>query len=306
MSRNFAHLLMLVSALIWGTTFIAQTTGMNTLGPLSFTGARYWIGFVAILPFALFEMRKTKLLTVMADDKRVFHAALGLGLLMFGGIALQQTALLYTKVANAAFLTALYVPFVPLITWLINRSPVTLPIWIAVMLSLIGSYLLSGGGHFDAQMADILVAIGALFWAGHIILIGYVTKLVDAPLQLALLQNIVCASLASVGALAIENPAFVDFLPAWQELIYAGAISVGIAYTLQLVAQRYAHATTSAFLLSLEAVFAVIAGWMFLSQQISLTGMIGCSLIFCAVLLADVLPASWRERITKLSPFSKG
>ena len=139
MSRNFAHLLMLVSALIWGTTFIAQTTGMNTLGPLSFTGARYWIGVIVILPLALFEMRKTKLLSVMAQDKRVFNAALGLGVLMFGGIALQQTALLYTKVANAAFLTALYVPFVPLITWLINRSPVTLPIWIAVFLSLIGS-----------------------------------------------------------------------------------------------------------------------------------------------------------------------
>ena len=305
MSRNFAHLLMLVSALIWGTTFIAQTTGMNTLGPLSFTGARYWIGVIVILPLALLEMRKTKLLSVIAQDKRVFNAALGLGVLMFGGIALQQTALLYTKVANAAFLTALYVPFVPLITWLINRSPVTLPIWIAVFLSLIGSYLLSGGGHFDAQIADILVAIGALFWAGHIILIGYVTKLVDAPLQLALLQNIVCATLASIGAYAIESPAFVDFLPAWQELVYAGAISVGIAYTLQLVAQRHAHATTSAFLLSLEAVFAVIAGWMFLSQAISITGLIGCSLIFCAVLLADVLPESWRDNVIKRLGFSK-
>ena len=297
MSKTFAHFLMLLAALIWGTTFIAQTTGMDTLGPLSFTGARYWIGFVVILPLAFWELRKTNLPMICQQNKTVLWGVLGLGVLMFGGIALQQTALLYTKVANAAFLTALYVPFVPLITWVINRAPITVPIWVAVALSISGSYLLSGNDGYDAQMADILVAIGALFWAGHIILIGTVTKLVDAPFQLAACQNIVCALLASCGAFFIEAPALADFLPAWRELFYAGAISVGIAYTLQLVAQRYAHSTTAAFLLSLEAVFAVIAGRLFLAEQISLSGFIGCILIFCAVLLADVLPDSWRLMI---------
>ena len=290
---------MLLAALIWGTTFIAQTTGMDTLGPLSFTGARYIIGMVVMLPLALWEAKRSSLYQEARANPRLLKGAILLGVLMFGGIALQQTALLYTKVANAAFLTALYVPAVPLMTWLLTRQSVGLPIWLAVLLSLGGSYLLSGNASFDAQFADGLVAIGALFWAAHIIAIGFVTRMIDAPLQLAFVQNAVCALLASLGALAFEAPAVGDFLPVWQELFYAGAISVGIAYTLQLVAQRHANATTAAFLLSLEAVFAAIAGWMFLSQNLSMLGLLGCLMIFCAVLLADVLPRSWFTRASQ-------
>lgn len=287
---------MLIAALIWGTTFIAQTTGMDTIGPLSFTGARYVIGMVVMLPLALWESRRVSLYREAKANPRLLKGAILLGILMFGGIGLQQTALLYTKVANAAFLTALYVPFVPLMSWVLTRESVGLPIWFAVLLSLGGSYLLSGNAGFDAQLADGLVAIGALFWAAHIIAIGFVTRLVDAPLQLAFVQNGVCAALASCGAAIFEAPDFVDFVPVWQELVYAGAISVGIAYTLQLVAQRHANVTAAAFLLSLEAVFAAIAGWLFLSQHLSLNGLMGCVMIFCAVLIADVLPRSWFRR----------
>ena len=296
MTKTSANFLMLIVALIWGTTFIAQTTGMDTIGPLSFTGARYAIGMAVMAPLAYWEMRRSSLYTQAKNNPRILQGALLLGVLMFGGIALQQTALLYTKVANAAFLTALYVPFVPLLTWVINRSPVTLPIWIAVILSLSGSYLLSGGEGYDAQFADILVAIGALFWAGHIIAIGFVTRLVDAPLQLAFVQNAVCCLLASIAAVIFEAPGLADFLPVWQELVYAGAISVGIAYTLQLVAQRHANTTAAAFIMSLEAVFAVIAGWLLLSQSLTWLAIIGCIMIFLAVLLADVMPKSWIYR----------
>ena len=296
MRKSTANSLMLLAALIWGTTFIAQTTGMDTLGPLSFTGARYLIGMVIMLPLALWEAQKTSLYQGAKANPRLFKGALLLGVLMFGGIGLQQTALLYTKVANAAFLTALYVPFVPLMSWLLTRQAIGLPIWLAVLLSLGGSFLLSGNASFEAQFADILVAIGALFWAAHIIAIGFVTRLIDAPLQLAFVQNAVCALLACIGAVLFETPQVGDFLPVWKELLYAGAISVGIAYTLQLVAQRYANATAAAFLLSLEAVFAAISGWLFLSQNLSLLAIVGCLMIFCAVLLADVLPRSWFEK----------
>lgn len=289
---------MLIAALIWGTTFIAQTTGMDTIGPLSFTGARYIIGMVVMVPLALWESKRNSLWTQARANPRLMQGAILLGVLMFGGIGLQQTALLYTKVANAAFLTALYVPFVPLMTWVLTRQAIGLPIWLAVLLSLAGSYMLSGGAGLEAQLGDVMVAAGALFWGAHIIAIGFVTRLVDAPLQLAFVQNAVCAALASIGALAFEAPALADFLPAWQELFYAGAISVGIAYTLQLVAQRHANVTAAAFILSLEAVFAAIAGWIFLSQGLSVIALIGCLLIFCAVLLADVLPRSWFEKQT--------
>ena len=240
-------------------------------------------------------VQKTSLAAECQSQPKLFKGALLLGVLMFGGIALQQTALLYTKVANAAFLTALYVPAVPLMTWLLSREPIGLPIWLALILSIAGSYLLSGNAGFDAQVADILVALGALFWAAHIIAIGIVTRMVAAPLQLAFVQNAVCALLALVGAVVIEAPQLIDFLPVWKELFYAGAISVGIAYTLQLVAQRHANTTAAAFLLSLEAVFAAIAGWLFLSETLSVMAIIGCVLIFVAVLLADVVPRSWFE-----------
>lgn len=296
MTKMTANFLMLITAVIWGTTFIAQSTGMDTLGPLSFTGARYLIGMIVMLPLALWEAKRTNLYREAQQNPKLWRGALLLGVLMFGGIALQQTALLYTKIANAAFLTALYVPAVPLLTWLLTRERIGLPIWLAVVLSLAGSYLLSGQASFTAQLGDILTAIGALFWAAHIIAIGFVTRMVIAPLQLAFVQNAVCALLAMGGAFLFEAPALGDFFPVWQELIYAGAISVGIAYTLQLVAQRHANTTAAAFLLSLEAVFAALASWLILSQNLSLGAMLGCLFIFMAVLLADVVPRSWFER----------
>ena len=165
---------MLIAAFIWGTTFVAQTTGMDTIGPFAFNTARYLIGAIVLLPLALIERRKLDLKAHLQTDIRLRYQTLGLGVMMFGGIALQQTALLYTQVANAAFLTALYVPAVPIFLLIFLRQPVASRIWLALMLSLCGSWLLSGTTDLLSQWGDFLVAIGALFWAGHIILIGLV------------------------------------------------------------------------------------------------------------------------------------
>ena len=292
-----AHGLMLLAAFIWGTTFIAQTTGMETIGPMTFTSVRYIIGAVSVLPFAIFEMRRVSLWTEMKSDGRFAMKALGLGVLMFGGIGLQQTALLYTDVANAAFLTALYVPAVPLILWLVVRTPIGMRIWAALALSVLGSWLLSGNADILQQWGDFLVGTGALFWAGHIVLIGFVIGRLNAPFQLAVLQSVVCALLAGIPMITIEQPAFSDLLPVLPQLFYAGALSVGIAYTLQLAAQAHASAILAAFILSLESVFAALSGWVALGQTLSLTAMAGCTLIFLAVLVADVLPAGWLKRL---------
>ncbi len=293
MSRNLAHLLMLAAALIWGTTFVAQTTGMDTIGPLSFTSARYAIGALAILPLAVSEARAVSLFAALKKDRKLALQASGLGIMMFGGIALQQTALLYTNVANAAFLTALYVPAVPFFIWVLTRDAPSMRIWLALGLSVSGSWLLSGSRDVLSQWGDFLVVTGALFWAGHIVLIAVVTKKIAAPFQLACLQSVFCVVLAGVPMAVFERPALTDFLPVWPELLYAGLFSVGIAYTLQMVAQRYATATLAAFILSLESVFATAAGWLVLSQSLSLTALLGCTLIFAAIVLADVLPGSW-------------
>ena len=297
MTKSMAHGLMLLAAFIWGTTFIAQTTGMETIGPMTFTSVRYIIGAVSVLPFAIFEMRRVSLWTEMKSDGRFAIKALGLGVLMFGGIGLQQTALLYTDVANAAFLTALYVPAVPLILWLVVRTPIGMRIWAALALSVLGSWLLSGNADILQQWGDFLVGTGALFWAGHIILIGFVMGRLNAPFQLAVLQSVVCALLAGIPMITIEQPAFSDLIPVLPQLFYAGALSVGIAYTLQLVAQAHASAVLAAFILSLESVFAALSGWVALGQTLSLTAMAGCTLIFLAVLVADVLPTGWCTRL---------
>lgn len=293
MSRHTAHFLMLIAALIWGTTFVAQTTGMETIGPFGFTGARYLIGAFAVLPFALYEMRSVSLLQEIRKHKTIRYMAVGLGVFMFGGIGLQQTALQYTLVANAAFLTTLYVPAVPLLIWCFWREAIGRRIWLALGLCVGGSWLLSGSMGLLSQWGDFLVATGALFWAGHIILISMALKKIKAPFQLACFQSILCVVFSLPPILWIETPNFSDFIPVLPELIYAGLFSVGIAYTLQMLAQGYASATIAAFILSLESVFAALSGWLFLDQILEFKAIIGCMLIFVAILIADVLPAHW-------------
>ena len=156
---------MCITAIVWGATFIAQKTGMETIGPLGFTFGRYLIGAAVVIPFALHEARKVNLFHFLKKDYRLNLAAFFLGLMMFGGIGLQQTALLYTNVANAAFLTALYVPLVPLIAAFFLGRHVPKNIWPAVLISMLGSYLLSGSSSLDAQFGDLLIIVGAFFWA---------------------------------------------------------------------------------------------------------------------------------------------
>ena len=288
---------MLIAAFIWGTTFVAQTTGMDTIGPFAFTTARYLIGAIALLPLALMERRKISLQVHLQTDRRLCYQTFGLGVMMFGGITLQQTALLYTQVANAAFLTALYVPAVPLFLLIFLRQPVAGRIWLALILSLSGSWLLSGGAtDLISQWGDFLVATGALFWAGHIILIGVVMTKLKTPFQFAFVQNCLCVLFGLLPTVLFEAPRLSDFLPVLPELFYAGLFSVGIAYTLQMMAQGYASTTLAAFILSLESVFAAISGWLILDQYLSWLAISGCTLIFAAIIIADVLPAQWFKR----------
>lgn len=295
MNKTTAHFLMLIAAFIWGTTFVAQTTGMDTIGPFAFTTVRYLIGAIVLLPWAIRERRKCALLPYLRTDVRLRFQTAGLGVMMFGGIALQQTALLYTQVANAAFLTALYVPAVPIFLWLFLRQAITGRIWLALILSIGGSWLLSGSSNLLGQWGDFLVASGALFWAGHIILIGLVMKKVKAPFQFAFTQNLLCVLLGLLPTIFLEAPKLADFLPVLPELFYAGVLSVGIAYTLQMMAQGYASTTLAAFILSLESVFAALSGWLLLDQSLSLLAISGCALIFAAIVIADA-PVHWFKR----------
>ena len=296
MPRFVANCLMTITAIVWGATFIAQKTGMETIGPMGFNFGRYLIGSVIIIPFALYEARRVNLFHSLKKDTNLNVMAFGLGLMMFGGIGMQQTALLYTTVANAAFLTALYVPLVPLIAAFLLHRHVPMNIWPAVLLSVTGSYLLSGTSSLDAQIGDLLIIGGAFFWAGHILLIQHVLEKVAAPFQLSVYQSLVTALLAGVIMIPLESPQLADFLPMWPQLVFAGVMAVGIGYTLQLVAQRYTPAAAAAVILSLESVFAAIFGWWLLGEQLAILAIIGCVLIFIAVIIAETLSA---ERIRR-------
>ena len=274
MPRFVANCLMTITAIVWGATFIAQKTGMETIGPMGFNFGRYLIGSVIIIPFALYEARRVNLFHALKKDTNLNVMAFGLGLMMFGGIGMQQTALLYTTVANAAFLTALYVPLVPLIAAFLLHRHVPMNIWPAVLLSVAGSYLLSGTSSLDAQIGDLLIIGGAFFWAGHILLIQHVLEKVAAPFQLSVYQSLVTALLAGVIMIPLESPQLADFLPMWPQLVFAGVMAVGIGYTLQLVAQRYTPAAAAAVILSLESVFAAIFGWWLLGEQLAILAII--------------------------------
>jgi drug/metabolite transporter (DMT)-like permease len=208
---------------------------------------------------------------------------------MFGGIGLQQTALLYTNVANAAFLTAFYVPLVPLIAAFFLRRHIPLNIWPAVIVSLVGSYLLSGTSDLTAQFGDLLIIGGAFFWAGHILLIQSVMSQINAPFQLSLLQSIVTAIIAGLFMVPLETPAPADFLPMLPQLAFAGIVAVGLGFTLQLVAQRYTTAAAAALILSLESVFAAFFGWWLLNETLAFIALLGCSLIFLSIILAELV-----------------
>ena len=289
MSRRMANFLMCCAALFWGATFIAQKTGMETIGPMGFTFGRYMIATFVLLPLAIYEATKVNLLSAMLQNKPLRWGALGLGMFMFGGIALQQTALIYTNIANAAFLTALYVPLVPLIAALFLSRHVPLNIWPAVVVSLFGSYLLSGSSNLSAQFGDLLIVGGAFFWAGHILLIQTVISEINAPFQLSVLQSIITAVIAGVIMVPLENPAASDFLPMLPQLAFAGIVAIGLGYTLQLVAQRHTTAANAALILSLESVFAAFFGWWLLDEGLIPVAIIGCSLIFLSIMLAELV-----------------
>ena len=293
MTRNQAHLILILVTILWGFTFVAQKTGMETLGPMSFTAARYFVGSIGILPIAFLEYKKNSVITLIKSDKFLALKVFGLGLFMFCGISLQQIALQYTNIANAAFLTALYVPAVPFMSWIVSQNPIKGKIWLALVISVFGSWMLSGSGTLISQWGDLLIIASVFFWAGHILLIANLTKNINMPFQFSLIQSFICFILALCFSSALEMPQLIDFAPAIPEIIIAGFFSVTLGFSLQIVGQRYSDPTTSAFILSLESIFGALAGWLLLSQTIGASSLFGCALIFFAVIIADVLPDHW-------------
>lgn len=289
MSRIHANFLLILVALIWGSAFVAQSQGMAHVGPMMFTGVRFLIGALAVAPLMWVERR-----ALLRDGQSLqttdgFKIA-GLGGLLLLGAAMQQIGIVSTTVTNAGFLTALYVPLVPVLGWLFMRHLPHWSVWPGALACLGGAYLLSGAQTLTISSGDLWVIASALPWAFHVLLVGRVAHRMSAPFQVAGGQFAVCGLLALAWALAYEPFSWAGVQAAAWPLVYTGVFSVGVAFTAQVVAQRYAHAADAAIVLSSETLFAALFGFWLMGDRLSAAGMVGCGLIFASMVGVQLLP----------------
>ena len=280
----------LLCTFIWGTTFIAQDTGMDDIGPFTFNAVRFFVGFLAILPLVfLFETKKFRS-EFQLDIKTFVTLSTLIGISLFLGSALQQVALLHTDVANAAFFTIFYVPMVPIIVFLFKKKTIHWSVWPSVVLCLIGGYLLTNFYDATVRLGDGLVLLGALFWSTHIIFTGMIVSKFNLPLTIGALQTFIVAALSFIIGSIYEEFVLNNILKEIDSILYAGILSGGFAFVLQIYAQRNIAPAPAAIIFSLEGVFATIAAWFLLNQILDINNILGCCFILCGVLLSQLLP----------------
>jgi drug/metabolite transporter (DMT)-like permease len=297
MKKTISFICLVICTLIWGTTFIAQDTGMDNIGPFTFNSVRFFVGFLAVSPFVLlFEKKKINRET---KDKKnqFFKLMLPVGVFLFLGTVFQQVSLLYTDVANSAFFTIFYVPMVPIIVYFLFSERLHWSIWPSVFACVIGGYLLSDIGDVNIRFGDGLVLIGALFWALHIIYIGKIINQFDLPFFIALLQNLVVAALSFILVIIFEEINFSKIKLETVEILYAGVLSGGAAFALQLFGQKNISAAPAAIVMSLEGVFAAVSAWIILNQILGLNNIMGCTLILGGVLLSQLAPIYEKNKL---------
>ena len=290
MSKTVSLLSALLCTFIWGTTFIAQDTGMDDIGPFTFNAVRFFVGFLAIVPLAfLFEVKKFKS-EFKLDLKTFVVLSFLIGLSLFLGSALQQVALLYTDVANAAFFTIFYVPMVPIIIFIFKKKSIHWSVWPSVVLCLIGGYLLTNFYDATVRLGDTLVILGALFWSTHIIFTGIIVTKYNLPLTLGAIQTLLVALFSLMIGLLYEEFIIENILNEIDSILYAGILSGGFAFVLQIYAQKNITPAPAAIIFSLEGVFATIAAWFLLNQVLGINNLLGCFFILCGVLISQLLP----------------
>ena len=289
MKRSQANLVLLAVAVIWGSAFVAQAEGMAGVGPLTFTGIRFLLGTAIVAPLAWREWQ-----ILSSRGARLLPAdALGvavLGVLLLLGAALQQIGMISTTVTNAGFLTALYVPLVPLLAWLILGTNPHWSVWPTSIGCLAGTWLLSGVQAVEPAVGDLWVIASSVFWALHVLFVGRLAERIAAPFLVACGQFLVCGLLGLLGAGLTETITASGMRQALLPIVYAGVVSVAIGFTAQVVGQRYAQAADAAIILSAETVFAALFGFLLMGDRLNASGMVGCALILTCIVVVQVLP----------------
>ena len=286
-----ANVLMLLAAAIWGFAFVAQRVGMETMGPHLFNGVRFIMGGLVLLPvvYWLSKRRPERNEQKTTSTQQLLLAGLLAGSFLFAGATLQQVGLQYTTAGKAGFITGLYIFFVPAIGLCFGMRT-SLGTWLGALLAIWGLYLLSVRDDFTLSRGDTFQLLCAIAFAGHVLVIGYLAGRYDT-IKLSAIQFLVAGVLAFIVAIFTETITWQMIFDTALPLAYAGLMSTGVAYTLQVVAQQHAHSSHAAIILSSEGVFAVLGGWLFLSEQLPIQGLLGCGLMLAGMLLSQLWPA---------------
>tara|TARA_Y100000590_G_scaffold147440_1_gene169282 strand:+ start:1585 stop:2484 length:900 start_codon:yes stop_codon:yes gene_type:complete len=290
MKKIISFICLITCTLIWGTTFIAQDTGMDNIGPFTFNSTRFFVAFLAVMPFVLIFEKEKIFKFVIMEKKSFIKLMIPVGLSLFFGTQLQQISLIYTDVANSAFFTIFYVPLVPIIIYFLYSEKPHWSVWPSVFACVIGGYFLSDFNDADIRLGDGIVLLGAIFWALHIIYIGKLVRKFNLPFFIALLQNLAVAVLSFLLVLIFEEIDFEKIILESYEILYAGILSGGAAFVLQLFGQKHIPAAPAAIIMSLEGVFATISAWIILNQILGIGNIIGCFLILCGVIFSQLIP----------------
>ena len=281
------NILLVLTALIWGCAFVAQSVGMDYVGPFTFNMARFLIGAIVLLPVIWFMDRQRKTGAEKgAGQKTLIIGGICCGIALAVASTLQQWGILFTTVGKAGFITAMYIVIVPLLGIFIGKKVRPLIIG-CVAIAVVGFYFLCMTESLRLGLGDFLVLLCAIAFSIHILVIDHFSPKVDG-VKMSAIQFLTAAIISAVPTLLWEQPVFTEILQAWQPVLYAGVMSCGVAYTLQIIAQKNADPTVASLLLSLESVFSVLAGWVLLGQGLSCKELFGGVLIFCAIILAQL------------------
>lgn len=289
MSKKVFSLICAVScSLIWGSAFIAQDMGMDYNGPFTFTFGRLFLGFLTLIPFLLiYEYKKIK--PLIFKTRNIYNFLL-IGFLLSMGNALQQFALLYTDVANTAVFTIFYVVLVPFVSYYFFSKFIHNSVWLAIIICLFGGILLTEFDNIQVRIGDSIAVVNALFWAFHIVFISRFLKVFNFPITIACVQCLIASFFALLPALVFENVELSNMILDGKEMIYAGVLSSGVAFLLQIYGQQNLAPAPVAIIFSLEGVFASIFGWIILSQYLNEIKVVGIVLILFAVIFSQLAP----------------
>lgn len=273
----------LLATVIWGSTFVAQSVGVERIGPFTFLAIRGYLAVLFLIPVVYIRHRK-QFFTVLKNPK-LWIPGLFCGFVLFVATGLQQVGLIYTTAAKGGFITAMYIILVPILGLFVKKKPPKTAIF-SVLIATVGLYFISGAGVSSINIGDVLMLLCALAFAVQILLLDHMATDLDS-VALNLVQSLVCSLLCTVFMFTEEISAY-QLLSCWLPLCYAGVLSMGVAYTLQIVGQKSVEPTTASLLMSFESVFAAISGWLILKEKLSLPELIGCALVFSAILLSQI------------------